>query len=83
MAQTRKEVTKMGKYKLIVRGKLIMGRPVTDLERKALDCYKETPVFYADSNLEDIEIVDEAYERFCEGRPEFRHTEFVQLVRIA
>lgn len=51
----------MGKYKLIVQGKLIMGRPVTDLERKALDCYKETPVFYADSNLEDIEIVDEAY----------------------
>ena len=73
----------MGAYKLIIRCQLIMGRPVTDFDRKALDCYKETPVFYADSNLEDIEIVDEAYERFCEGRPEFRHTEFVQLVRIA
>ena len=73
----------MGKYKLIVRGKLIMGRPVTDFVRKALDCYHETPIFYADSNLEDIEIVDEAYERFCEGRPDFCHTESVELVRIA
>ena len=60
MAQTRKEVTRMGKYKLIVRSQLIMGRPVTDFDRKALDCYKETPFFYADSNLEDIEIIDEA-----------------------
>ena len=73
----------MGAYKLIIRCQLIMGRPVTDFDRKALDCYKETPVFYADSNLEDNEIVDEAYERFCEGKPEFRHTESVQLVRIA
>lgn len=73
----------MGKYKLIVRSQLIMGRPVTDFGRKALDCYKETPFFYADSNLEDIEIIDEAYERFCEGRPEFCHTESVQLVKIA
>lgn len=73
----------MGKYKLIVRCKVNMGRPVTDYDCKALDCYHETPVFYADSNLEDIEIVDEAYERFCEGRPEFCHTEFVHLVRIA
>ena len=73
----------MGKYKLIIRCQLIMGRPVTDLDRKSLDCYHETPVFYADSNLEEIEIVDEAYERFCEGKPEFCHIESVELVRIA
>lgn len=73
----------MGKYKLIVRLQLLMGRPVTDYDRKALDCYKETPVFDADSNCDEIEIRDEAYERFCEGRPEFCHTESVELVRIA
>ena len=58
MEQTRKEVTKMGKYKLIVRLQGLMGWPATDFNRKALDCYKETPVFYANSNLENIEIVD-------------------------
>ena len=83
MEQTRKEVTKMGKYKLIVRLQLLMGRPVTDYDRKALDCYKETPIFDADSNCDEIEIRDEAYERFCAGRPEYRHTESVELVRIA
>lgn len=83
MAQTRKEVTKLGAYKLIIRCQLIMGRPVTDDDRKALNCYHETPVFYADSNCENIEIVEEAYERFCARRPEFCHTESVELVRIA
>lgn len=73
----------MGKYKLIVRIQLIMGRPVTDDDLKALNCYHETPVFHADSKCENIEIVEEAYERFCEGRPEFCHTESVELVRIA
>jgi len=73
----------MGVYKLIVRSQLIMGRPVTDDDRKALDCYYETPVFYADSNCYDVEIVDAAYELFCEGKSEFRFTESVELVRIA
>ena len=83
MAQTRKEVTKMEAYKLIVRSQLIMGQPVTDDDRKALDCYHETAVFYTDSNCEDVEIVDVAYELFCAGKPEFRCTETVELVRIA
>ena len=72
----------MGTYKLIVRDQLIMGRPVTDFDRKVLDCYHETPVFYADSNCEDIEIIDEAYELFCAGKAEFRCTESVELVPI-
>ena len=73
----------MAKYKLIIRSRIIMGRPVTDYDRKALSCYYETPVFCADSNCEDIEIVEEAYELFCAGDPEFRHTESVELVRVA
>lgn len=73
----------MKTYKLIVRGQLIMGRPVTDDDRKVLDCYYEIPVFYADSSSEDVEIVDAAYELFCAGKPEFRCTESVELVRIA
>ena len=73
----------MGTCKLIVRCQLIMGRPVTDEDRKALGCYYETPVFYADDHLEDAEIIDKAYEQFCAGKPEFRCTESVELVRIA
>lgn len=72
----------MGKYKLIVRCQLIMGRPVTDDDRKVLDCYYETPVFEADNDRESDEIIEEAYKRFCAGKPEFRCTESVELVRI-
>ena len=72
----------MRKYKLIVRCQLLMGRPVTDDDRKAMDCYYETPIFYANSDLEDIEIVDAAYEKFCAGKSEFRHTESAELMRI-
>ena len=55
----------MKQYKLIVRCRINVGWPVTDDDLKALDCYHEPPVFYADSNYEAIEIVDVAYELFC------------------
>ena len=83
ISQTRKEVNNMEKYKLIVRCQLIMGRPITDDDRKALDCYHETPEFCVNSGYEDVEIVDAAYELFCAGKPEFRCTESVELVRVA
>ena len=73
----------MGKYKLIVRCQLNMGRPVIDDDRKVLDCYHETPVFYANSGYEAVEVVDAAYELFCAGKPEFRCTESVELVPVA
>ena len=60
-----------------------MGRPVTDEDRKALDCYYETPVFDADRNGNVTEILDAAYELFCAGKAEFRCTESVELVRVA
>ncbi len=69
--------------KLIVRGQLIMGRPVTDYDRKVLDSYYETPVFYVNGDYENVEIVDTAYELFCAGKPEFRCTESVELVPVA
>ena len=73
----------MVKFKLIVRCQLIMGRAVTDDDRKALDCYYETPAFYADDHWSDEEIIDKAYEQFCADKPEFRCTESVELVRVA
>ena len=73
----------MEKYKLIVRCQLNMGRPINDDDRKALDCYYETPAFSANSGYEDAEIVDEAYELFCAEKPEFRCTESVELVPVA
>jgi len=77
-----KEVTNMGKCKLIVRCQLLMGRMVSDDDRKALNCYYETPVFNVDGNYTEEEIIDAAYEMFCAGRCEFRCTESVELVRI-
>ena len=73
----------MKKYLLIVRCQILMGRPVTDYDRKVLDCYHEIPFFCNAPNREDVEIVDAAYEQFCVGKPEFRHTESVELVRVA
>ena len=73
----------MGKNKLIVRCQLIMGRPVTDEDRKALDCYYESPIFDVNSSFEDTEIIDKAYELYCAGKPEFCCTESVELVRVA
>jgi len=73
----------MKAYKLIVRGQLIIGRPVTDDDRKALDCYHETPVFYTNSSYEDVEILEKVYELFCAGKPKFRCTESVELVRVS
>jgi len=72
----------MGKNKLIVRCQLIMGRPVTDEDRKALDCYYESPVFDVNSSFEDAEIIDKTYDLYCAGKPEFRCTESVELVRV-
>ena len=72
----------MEKYKLIVRCQLNMGRPVTDFDLKVMDYYYETPVFCAKSGYENVEIIEEAYELFCAGKPEFRCTESVELVRI-
>ena len=72
----------MEKCKLIVRCQSIMGWPVTDKVRKALNCYYETPIFYANSNYEDVEIVDAAYDLFCAEKSDFRCTESVELIRV-
>lgn len=73
----------MGEYRLIVRCQLLMGRPITDDDRKVLDCYYETPTFNANSNCEDAEIIDEAFEQFCTGNPKLRCVESVELIQIA
>ena len=82
LEESRKEVKIMKKYLLIVRCQILMGRYVTDYDRKALGCYHEIPFFCNAQNWEDVEIVDEAYEQFCAGKPEFRYTESAELVCI-
>ena len=81
--KTKKEVRKMKKYLLIVRCQILMGRPVTDYDRKALGCYHEIPFFCNALNWQNVEIVDVAYEQFCAGKLEFRHTESVEVVCVA
>ena len=73
----------MNKYKLIIRCCIRIGRSITDYDRIALGCYHETPIFYADSNYEDVEIIAAAYELFCQGKSEFRHTESAELIQVA
>lgn len=73
----------MKKYKLIVRCQICMGRPVADYDRKVMDCYYETPVFHANSNAGDIEIIDAAYELFCVENPACRYAESVELMCVA
>ena len=72
----------MRKYKLIVRCQLLMGRPVTDDDRKALNCYYETSAFYDNRNAEDVAIIIDAYGLLCEGNPIYRHAESVELISV-
>ena len=73
----------MKKYLLIVRCQILMGRPVTDYDRKALGFYHEIPFHYNVCDCEAVEIVDEAYELLCAGKPEFRCIESVELVCVS
>ena len=41
----------------IVRDKISLGRPVTDNDLKALDCYYESPVFYWDDSPESLQAI--------------------------
>lgn len=72
----------MKPYLLIVRGKILIDRPVTDFDLKVFGLYHVTPVFYADSTREPIDIVDKAYEIYCEGELNFRRVDTVELVSL-
>ena len=82
-ANRHKGGDKMKKYKLIVRSQICMGRPVTDYDRKTLDCYYETPVFYANSNAGDMRIIEAAYELFCVRNLACCYAESVELMCVA
>ena len=73
----------MKKYLLIVRCQLLTGWPVTNDDLKKAGLYHEIPFFCDAQNWENVEIVDAAYEMLCAGNHEFRHTESVELVRVA
>ena len=72
----------MKPYLLIVRGKILIDRPVTDFDLKVFGLYHVTPVFYADSTREPIDIVDEAYGIYCEGKLKFRCVDTIELVSL-
>ena len=80
ISATQKEGDIMRKYRLVIRCQVYMGWLISDRDLIAMECLYITPAFYADSNLEYVEIVEEAYELFCAGRHEFRHTESVEVV---
>lgn len=72
----------MERYYLIVRCAIHMGRTVTDEDLKIMNCYYETPIFYADTNLENVEIVDKAFSKFCAGCIAAGKVESVELVHV-
>lgn len=73
----------MNEYLLIVRNQIHMGRPVTDDDLRALGCYREIPFYCKDNKIDDVEIIDAAYERFCLGHPQFRYVESVELRQLS
>ena len=73
----------MKNYYIIVRSQINMGRPVTDQDLRAMDCYYESPVFQANPNKEIVEIVEEAYMQFCSDPVKFQFAETVELVPVA
>lgn len=70
----------MRAYIIIVRSKIHMGRPVTDYDLRCMDCYYESPVFYADPNQNPIEIIETALKCFCTEQTRLLHAESVELV---
>ena len=55
------------KYVLIVRDKITISKPNTYETYKRMDCYYESPMFYADGTLQSF---DKAFDYFCH---EFKH----------
>ena len=70
-------------YYIIVRGRINIGRAVSDQDLQVLDCYYTSPIFFADSSKENVEIAEEAYELFCGNQAKFRHIESVELIVVA
>lgn len=70
----------MRQYKIIVRLKINMGRPVTDYDLWAMDCYYESPAFYDDPQRYPIEIVEDATERYFADEPWYNRIDSVELV---
>lgn len=73
----------MAMYYLEVYDEIYIGRPASKFDLLCLDCYHETPAFTADPELEEKNIMEMAFEKFCAGCEEFRFAKNVQLVRIA
>ena len=73
----------MRKYKIIARLRINMGRPVTDYDLIAMDCYHESPAFYDDPRRYPIEIVEEAMERYFTDVSWYNHIDSVELVCVA
>ena len=44
-------------YYFIVRDKISLGRPVTDNDLKALDCYYKSPVFSWDDSPDSLQAI--------------------------
>lgn len=57
----------MKKYCMIVRDKIIPGRPHTDIDLACLDCIYKSPVFFTDGTLAAL---DAAVDYF---RKDFNH----------
>ena len=72
----------MATYYLEAYDKIHIGRKASKFDLQCLDCYHETPIFNADPELGEREIIISAVKKFCEGQEDFRFTDFYRLVRI-
>lgn len=72
----------MNRYKLIVRGKIIMPWKPTDDDLKIMDCFYESPAFCVDAKSNVCDILDLACDRYSADFQHIRIPDTFELVPV-
>ena len=72
----------MKRYKLIVRGKIIMPWKPTDEDLKIMDCFYESPAFCVDAKTDVCDILDFACDRYSADYQRIRIPDTFELVPV-
>ena len=72
----------MNRYKLVVRGKIIMPWKPTDDDLKIMDCFYESPAFCVDAKSNVCDILDLACDRCSADFQHIRIPDTFELVPV-
>ena len=73
----------MNKYKIIVRGDIRMPWSPSDYDLQAMNCYYESPSFFADTRANIFDILDFAFDQYYTNFKNIRIIDSVELVPIS